>query len=72
MINNFEFGKNLKLLREKAKLTQADIANYLQISRQSVSKWESGNSLPSLIFLQPLCEILDCSIMELLKITEKR
>ena len=66
MITNLDFSENLKMLRKKSNLTQSDIADFLQISRQSVSKWEMGISLPSLIFLEPLSEILNCSIEELL------
>ena len=39
------FGENLQFLRDQAKLTQEDLAERLQVSRQSVSKWESGGSL---------------------------
>lgn len=38
------FSKNLQFLREQAAFTQEEIAEQLQVSRQSVSKWESGVS----------------------------
>ena len=61
------FGTNLKALREKKKLSQEDIARKLQISRQSISKWEQGISYPSILYLVPLIKILDCTLEELLK-----
>ncbi len=43
-INN----SNLKNLRKSAKLTQEDVAEKLNVSRQTVAKWESGESLPDI------------------------
>lgn len=61
------FGKRLKALREKKNYSQEDIAKRLQISRQSISKWEQGISYPSILYLVPLTKILDCTLEELLK-----
>ena len=61
------FGTNLKVLREKKRLSQEDLARKLQISRQSISKWEQGISYPSILYLVPLIKILDCTLEELLK-----
>ncbi len=60
------FGQNLKSLRIKANLTQYDIASYLRISRQSISKWEQDISLPLIIYLVPLTKLLNCSLEQLL------
>ena len=61
------FGTNLKVLREKRNLSQEDLARKLQISRQSISKWEQVISYPSILYLVPLTKILDCTLEELLK-----
>ena len=61
------FGTNLRILREKRNLSQEDLARELQISRQSISKWEQGISYPSILYLVPLIKILDCTLEELLK-----
>ena len=61
------FGSNLKVLRESRKLSQEDLARKLSISRQSISKWEQGISYPSILYLNPLTKILNCSLEELLK-----
>ncbi|MCR4562147.1 MAG: helix-turn-helix transcriptional regulator [Bacilli bacterium] len=60
-----EFKDNLKSLREKRKLTQDYVAEKIGISRQSVSKWENGDSEPNLATIKKLCEILSCNISEL-------
>ena len=60
------FGKCLRLLREKNNLSQKDLAKKLNISRQSISKWEQGISYPSILYLVPLTKILDCSLEDLL------
>lgn len=39
---------NLKKMRKAAKLTQENVAERLNVSRQSVAKWESGESLPDI------------------------
>ncbi|OPZ86663.1 MAG: HTH-type transcriptional regulator ImmR [Firmicutes bacterium ADurb.Bin419] len=40
------FGNNLKLLRKEKGLTQEQLADMLDVSRQAVSKWESDNGYP--------------------------
>lgn len=42
------FAENLQFLRQKKGYTQEQIAEQLQVSRQSVSKWESGGSFPEM------------------------
>lgn len=43
-----KFNENLKYLRKKEGLTQEELAERLNVSRQSVTKWESGQSLPDI------------------------
>lgn len=64
-MNEISFGKNLKMLRERVELTQNDVSIALQISRQSVSKWEQDIALPKLNYVILLCVILNCSLEEL-------
>lgn len=47
-------GKNLLLLRKQAKLTQLEFAEKFNYSDKSISKWEAGESLPS---VEVLCEV---------------
>ena len=55
-------SKNLKKYRVLKNFTQEDIANYLNITPQSVSKWERGESYPDITFLPALSNLLDTSI----------
>ena len=43
-----KFGENLKLIRNDKKISQEDLAERLGVSRQSVSKWETGENYPSM------------------------
>lgn len=52
--------------RIKCGFTQDEIADLLDVSRQSVSKWETGDSLPSNKHLITLCYIYDLSISEII------
>lgn len=55
-------SENLKKYRLLKNLTQEDIAEYLNITPQSVSKWERGESYPDITFLPALANILETSI----------
>ncbi len=56
------FNKNLKNIRLQQELSQKQVADYLSISPQSVSKWEKGEALPSIDYLPKLAELLNCDI----------
>ena len=59
-------GSNIASFRKAAGLTQADIAARLSVSRQAVSRWESGQSKPSTEKLLALGELYGVSIDRLL------
>ena len=61
-----EFAKNLQSLRKKANLSQEDVAEYLHLSRQAISKWEQGQSTPDVETCLKLCEVLKVSPNQLL------
>ena len=42
---DINLGKNLKTLRIRSRRTLEDVAEIIDVSRKSVSKWESGGSL---------------------------
>ena len=48
------FNKNLKRIRLENNLTQKEVADFLHISPQSISKWENGESTTSIDFLPML------------------
>ena len=55
----------IKALRERAGLTQFELAKFLNVKQASVSRWECGDSLPSSDKLPELAKILECSIDDL-------
>ena len=60
-----KFGDNLKRVRKMRKISQEDLADKLGVSRQSVSKWETGENYPSMTNIMCLCTIFKCNINEL-------
>ena len=63
--NLMKFGENLKLIRKQKKMSQEQLAEKMNVSRQSVSKWENGESYPEMNNILELCKIFDCKINEL-------
>ena len=59
------FNEKLQMLRKKNNLSQEELANMLDVTRQSVSKWESGITYPEMDKLLSLCKIFKCSLKEL-------
>jgi len=60
------FRKNLEYLRKTKKLSQEDLANKLGVSRQAVSKWESGAAYPETEKILTLCKLFECSLDDLM------
>lgn len=60
-----KFGENLKALRKKSKMSQDELAEKVMVSRQSVSKWENGESYPEMNNILQLCKIFRCDINDL-------
>lgn len=60
-----ELRDSISERRHAAKLTQEDVAARLGVSRQTVGKWESGRATPELGKLISLCDLLGCSLDEL-------
>ena len=59
-------GRKIRELRRSKDLTQEQLADYLNISYQSVSKWETGTTLPDLSYIIPLSRLFEISTDELL------
>lgn len=60
-------GDKIILYRKKRGLTQEGLADYLQVSRQTITKWESSTVLPSLDYLVKLSNIFGVTIDNLVK-----
>lgn len=65
-----ELSEKLLNLRKANDLTQEQLAEKIGISRQSVSKWESGQAVPELDKIVALCEIFHITTDQLLKPSE--
>ena len=63
---NLKIGENIRFLRRKSGLTQEELADALNISFQSVSKWERGESLPDLALLPAIANFFAVTTDELL------
>ena len=59
------FGDNLKNIRKAKKISQEELAERLGVSRQSISKWETGENYPSMNNIMCLCDIFHCKINDI-------
>lgn len=60
-----KFNEKLQKLRKENKMSQEQLADLLDVSRQAVSKWESGTTYPEMDKLLMLCKIFKCTLDEL-------
>lgn len=65
-MNQYVTGSVIKNLREKAKLTQSQLAQKLFVSDKTISKWETGRGFPDISLLENLSKVLGVSVIELL------
>ncbi len=61
-----KIGQFLKSLRKEKSLTQREVAEQLNVSEKTISKWETGNGLPEVSLMLPLCQFYGISLNELL------
>ena len=61
-----EISKKIIDLRKRQNMTQEELANRLNVSRQTISKWENGTVLPDVYNLKELAKVFDISVDELL------
>lgn len=65
-MNQYLTGNVIKELREKNKMTQAELAEKLSVSDKTISKWETGKGYPDISLLEPIAKVFQVSITELL------
>lgn len=65
-MDQVKIGKFIQQMRKEHRLTQLQLAEALHISNKTVSKWETGNGLPDISLMMPLCDTLGISVNELL------
>lgn len=65
-MDQIRIGKFIASERKRKGYTQRQLADLLQISDKTISKWERGNGFPEVSLLLPLCRELDITVNELL------
>ncbi|MBR6484155.1 MAG: helix-turn-helix transcriptional regulator [Clostridiales bacterium] len=60
-------GHLITELRKEKGMTQKQLADALNVTDKAVSKWERGLSFPDVSMLEPISELLDVSILEILE-----
>ena len=61
------FGENLQFYRKKNNITQEQLAEKMEVSRQSISKWESNTTYPEMDKLLMMCGMFSCTLDLLLR-----
>jgi transcriptional regulator with XRE-family HTH domain len=70
MVDLAKIGKAIESLRKEKNMTQDELASKLYVSRQAVSKWETGKSIPSIEAMILLTDLFNISIESLLEDTD--
>ena len=65
-MDQIKTGTFIAAMRKEHSLTQRQLADLLNISDKTVSKWETGKGLPEVSLMLPLCDILHITVNELL------
>ncbi len=65
-LNSQNIGSFIKLMRQKAELTQSELAKRIGVGNKTVSKWEQGRGIPDISLLHSLSQELDVDIESLL------
>lgn len=65
-MNNAKIGQFISAKRKSLGMTQQELAEKLQITNKAVSKWETGDGMPDIQLLQPLSEILNVTVDDIL------
>ena len=65
-MDQLKIGKFIAEMRKEQSYTQRQLADILGISDKTISKWETGNGLPEVSLMMPLCNALKINVNELL------
>lgn len=63
---------NLRHLRSRSLLSQEEVAGRIGVSRQSVAKWENGESLPDILNCEALADLFDVSLNDLVRYDQQQ
>lgn len=64
---NNSFAQNLKFYLKQANMTQADLAEYMNVSTASISNWCTGHKIPRMDKVDKLCELFDINRSDLIE-----
>ena len=64
-MNEISIAKNIKNRREAFGLSQAELAEKVEVTQSAVSRWEHGESVPLLKYQKKLAILFGCSVDEL-------
>ena len=70
MFDTMKFGKALSTLRKQADMTQNEVADKLNLSRQAISKYERGESFPDISVLVMIAELFHVTLDQLINYGE--
>lgn len=69
---NNSFAQNLKFYLKQANMTQADLAEYMNVSTASISNWCTGNKIPRMDKVDKLCELFHINRSDLIEDKEHK
>ena len=64
---NMSIGNNISYLRKQKKFTQEQFAEMMNVTRQTISRWESDEVTPELGKLTEICSVFSCNLDELVR-----
>ena len=67
IMDNKKFGQFILKLRKEKGWTQLELAEKLNITDKAVSKWERGTGFPDIKMIEPLAEVFNVSILEIMQ-----
>jgi len=67
VVRSMKFEEKLIRLRKSRGMSQEDLADKLNVSRQAISRWELGSTLPDIPNLRKLCSLFQVSADELIR-----
>jgi len=65
-MNQYKIGKFISQKRRELNLTQEQLAEQLNVSNKTISKWETGKCMPDYSIVQELCQKLGITVAELM------
>lgn len=74
-MNQEKIGLFIAKCRKEKNMTQEELAEKLGVSNKSISRWENGKTMMDISLFEPICNVLDISIIELLngeKVNDKK